>query len=178
MITVVFDTETTGLIINPARSLALQPEIISLAAQEFDLETGEQFSHYYGEFKTVKPVSEEITRITGLTNEHLSTCQSIEKELPIIINMLRSAPLLIGQNIRFDQDMVELECRRYKYPPITWPKTLDLVQNSIHLKGYRLNLTNLHIELFGTEFKDAHDARTDAMITAKCAVEMFRKGML
>lgn len=175
---IVFDTETTGLIINPARKLETQPEIISLAIQNVDLKTGEITDHYYQEFKPLKPISEEITRITRITNERLEKAHSMNFELPMIIPIFESAPLLIGQNIRFDMDMIELECIRYNYPKPKWPKMLDLIVNTIHLKGFRLSLKNLHKELFGTEFEDAHRADIDCGITAKCAIELFKRGLL
>jgi DNA polymerase III epsilon subunit-like protein len=73
--------------------------------------------------------------------------------------------------------MINLECKRYD-KEIKWPKTLDLVENSIFVKGYRLSLTNLHKELFGTDFAGAHDATVDVRITIKCAIEMFKRGWL
>jgi DNA polymerase III epsilon subunit-like protein len=175
---VVFDTETSGLIENPARKLDSQPEIISIAIQSIDLEKAEIFDHYYCEFKPLKPISANITEITGITNERLEIAPSIESQLPYIIPRLRGAPVLIGQNIRFDMDMIELECRRYQYPSFKWPRILDLVQNTIHLKGYRLSLTNLHLELFGTAFESAHDAGVDCSATSKCAIELFKRGLL
>jgi DNA polymerase III epsilon subunit-like protein len=174
---VVFDTETTGLIINPARSLALQPEIISFAAQEFELDGGEKFSSYYQEFKPTKPVSEEITKITGFNNDYLSTKPSIVDHIDDITVLLERAQLLIGQNITFDKGMVELELRRCN-KKIIWPMSLDLVEHTIYLKGYRLSLTNLHLELFGTTFEDAHQSNVDVDATYRCAVELFKRGLL
>jgi DNA polymerase III epsilon subunit-like protein len=178
MIATIFDTETTGLINNPARKLDAQPEIISLAIQSVNLMTEEIYDNYYQEFKPLKPISEEITKITKITNEKLNNAHSMNFELPMIIPRLSSAPLLIGQNIRFDMDMIELECRRYNFPLPKWPKIMDLIQNTIHLKGYRLSLTNLHLELFGSTFESAHDASVDCTITCKCAIELFKRGLL
>ena len=174
----VFDTETTGLIINPARKLDAQPEIISIAIQSFESDTGEMQDLYYRVFKPTRPISEEITKITGFTNDYVKDFQSIELELPFLIPILRSSNLLIGQNLRFDMDMIELECRRYNTPPPRWPPTIDLVANTIHLKGYRLSLKNLHIELFGTAFEDSHRAGVDVAATVRCAVELFKRGLL
>jgi hypothetical protein len=39
-------------------------------------------------------------------------------------------------------------------------------------------LTNLHIELFGSEFEGAHQASVDVAITCKCAIELFKRGLL
>lgn len=177
MIAVIFDTETTGLIENPARSLDKQPEIISIAIQKLNLQTGEFFEKHYFIFKPTKPVSELITKITGFTNEYLNNMPLITDYMEEIILVLESAPLIIGQNINFDMSMVNLECRRY-HREIKWPKSLDLIENTIHLKGYRLSLTNLHLELFGVTFPDAHQADVDVAMTAKCAIELFKRGML
>jgi DNA polymerase III alpha subunit (gram-positive type) len=178
MIATVFDTETTGLIDNPARKLEKQPEIISFAAQTINLATGEYLPYTYNLlFKPTNPISSEITKITGISNDDVKDCQIIYHYINDIIPILEEAPLLIGQNIRFDMDMIELECKRWSRT-IKWPKTLDLIQHTIHLKGYRLSLTNLHLELFGMEFAGAHQANVDVAITCKCAIELYKRGLL
>lgn len=177
MLVTVFDTETTGLIDNPARRLALQPEIISLASVCVTLAEGEIFNEYYKLFKPKKPFGQDIVKITGLTNELLMNAPSIEDHLDEIIARLEDAPMIIGQNVQFDMNMIELECSRYG-KTIKWPMRIDLVQHAIYLKGYRLTLTDLHMELFGTDFESAHQANVDVRITAKCAIEMYKRGML
>jgi DNA polymerase III epsilon subunit-like protein len=177
MIATVFDTETTGLIINPARKLDLQPEIISIAIQSVNMMTEEFFNDYYKVFKPTRPIPHEITRITGFTDASVANAPPIVEHIDEFLARLMICDLIIGQNITFDMSMVNLECRRYGRN-INWPKTLDLVENSIFIKGYRLTLTNLHRELFGTDFSGAHQADTDVKITIKCAVEMFKRGWL
>jgi DNA polymerase III epsilon subunit-like protein len=173
----VFDTETTGLIINPARRLDSQPEIISIAIQSVDLETGELFNKYYKVFKPNKPITEEITKITGFTNDSVKEALPIKDHIDEIIATLKDSNLIIGQNIDFDMNMIRLECQRYNRV-IVWPPVQDLVANTIHLKGYRLSLKNLHIELFGEEFKGAHQADVDVAMTIKCAVELYKRNLL
>jgi DNA polymerase III subunit alpha, Gram-positive type len=178
VIATVFDTETTGLIINPARKLEKQPEIIAFASQTINLATGEYLYEGYNTFiKPHDPISEEITKITGITNEQVKDMPEMYYFIDDILLCLEGSELLIGQNIRFDMDMVELECKRLN-KTIKWPKTMDLIQNTIHLRGYRLSLTNLHIELFGSEFTGAHQASVDVAITCKCAIELFKRGLL
>jgi DNA polymerase III subunit alpha len=177
MIATVFDTETTGLIINPARKLDTQPEIISIAIQSVNLMTEELDDLHYCVFKPHKSIPQEITRITGFTDAAVKDSPHIIEQIDSVIEKLEEAKLLIGQNITFDMGMVNLECKRYD-KEIKWPKTLDLVENSIFVKGYRLSLTNLHKELFGTDFAGAHDATVDVRITIKCAIEMFKRGWL
>jgi DNA polymerase III epsilon subunit-like protein len=178
MIAVIFDTETTGLIENPARKLDAQPEIVSLAIQSVDLDEGKIDDLYYRLYKPTRPIPSNVTKIHGITNDDVKEADLIQEKLPLIVPKLCSAELLIGQNVRFDMDMMELECRRYDYPLPKWPKVLDLVENSIFIKGFRLSLTNLHIELFGAAFEGAHRADTDVQITARCAIEMRKRGWL
>ena len=175
---IVFDTETTGLIINPARKLDTQPEIVSIAAQNVNLDNGTIGTLYYKLFKPTRPIPQDVTKIHGITNEYVKDMESIERELPFLMPILRSGELVIGQNVRFDMDMVELECKRYNTPPPRWGRVLDLVENSIFLKGYRLSLTNLYLELFGKTFEGAHRADTDVNITCLCAIEMYKRGWL
>jgi DNA polymerase III alpha subunit (gram-positive type) len=173
----IFDTETTGLIINPARRLDTQPEIISIAIQSVDLQTEELFDKYYKVFKPIKSISEEITKITGFTNDSVSEAPPIKDYIDEIIHNLQAASLIIGQNIDFDMNMIRLECQRYNRV-IKWPPVQDLVANTIYLKGYRLSLKNLHIELFGAEFTGAHQADVDVQMTIKCAIELYKRGQL
>jgi DNA polymerase III epsilon subunit-like protein len=177
MIATIFDTETTGLILNPARKIETQPEILSFASLTVALDTGERSDVYYRIFKPQSLLSEEITKITGFTNRDVSECNPIYHYIDEMINILEKASLIMGQNINFDKQMFELECKRYNRT-IKWPKMMDLVENTIHIKGYRLSLTNLHKELFGHEFDSAHRADVDVLITAKCAIELFKRGLL
>jgi DNA polymerase III epsilon subunit-like protein len=177
MIAIIFDTETTGLIENPARKLEKQPEIISFASQKINLATGEYFESYEKLFRPLNLISNEITKITGISNDLVEHEHTFDYYIDDVIQILEAAPLLIGQNLGFDMDMVELECRRYKRK-IIWPRTMDIVQNTIHLKGYRLSLTNLHLELFGKAFEGAHKANVDVAITCKCAIELYKRGLL
>jgi DNA polymerase III alpha subunit (gram-positive type) len=178
MLVVVFDVETTGLIENPAKRLALQPEIISFASVSATLAEGEIFNDYYKIIKPKNNINQIITNITGLTNSTLKQFGvPIEDCLDKIIEILEDGPIVLGQNVQFDVTMIELECARYG-KTIKWPPKIDLVQNAIHLRGYRLTLTELHKELFGEAFEGAHEANVDVRITAKCAIAMYQKGLL
>ena len=177
MIALVLDTETTGLIDNPARRLALQPEIISYASVNINTSENLLFGEYYRIFQPTKSINEEITKITGFTNEYLNNFHFIVDDIDEIVDQIQNASCIIGHNIKFDMNMIELECQRHG-KTINWPQNIDLVQNSIYLQGYRLTLTDLHLKLFGTTFQSAHRADVDVQMTAKCALEMFKLGML
>ena len=143
-----------------------------------DLDNGTIGTLYYKLFKPSRPIPQDVTKIHRITNDDVKNLPSIEGELPYLLHLMEGSGLVIGQNVRFDMDMLELEFKRYNSPIPRWPKALDLVENSIYLKGFRLSLTNLHVELFGKEFEGAHKADTDVNITCLCAIEMYKRGLL
>jgi DNA polymerase III epsilon subunit-like protein len=91
---------------------------------------------------------------------------------------IEAAPLVIGQNLSFDVEMIDLEFERLG-EKLTWPrKKICTVEQTIHFKGYRLNLSDLHEHLFGERFDGAHRAKNDVLATVRCLSEMRKRGLL
>lgn len=178
---IVFDTETTGLISNHLIPLDKQPYIIEFYACKADPSTGEISAELD---LLIKPpdrglVTPEITKITGLTyDEHLTNASPFAMHADQIAAFLESDDLIIGQNLSFDMEMVDIEFERLGRR-IVWPKRgVCLVEQTIHTKGYRLNLNDLHETLFGEKFKGAHRAKVDVAATLRCAVELNKRGLI
>jgi DNA polymerase III epsilon subunit-like protein len=81
---------------------------------------------------------------------------------------------VIAHNLSYDRDMLNIEFQRLGHF-IAWPPGLCTVEQSVHYKGYRLNLTGLHEYLFGQPFAGAHRARPDVEALTRCCVEMFKR---
>lgn len=181
----IFDTETTGLTKNRTIKLDLQPEIIDFAAFLVNLKTGKILKKYQTLIKPAKALSDTpafgekktITQITGITNEMLKNAPSFKEVSKEIFTMIQKAPVVIAHNLSFDADMIEIEAERLKYE-LKWPRKICSVEATIAMKGYRLNLTKLHLELFGKEFEDAHRAQSDVEALTRCCIELFKRGML
>lgn len=173
----IFDTETTGLIMNRRLPLDKQPHITEFFGVTVDLKTGKmgkKISHL------VKPpihISGEITRITGINDELVADAPPFADVADKIIKALEAAPVVIAHNLSYDVDMVELEAERLGRK-IAWPKKICTVEQTIHLKSFRLNLSRLHELLFGEPFAGAHRAEADVTALTKCCIELYKRGIL
>ena len=78
---VVFDTETTGLPLHPDAPLEKQPKIIELGAALLD-ETGAVVDTFQQLLHPGEDITEEITKITGITNEQLKDQPKFVDVLP------------------------------------------------------------------------------------------------
>lgn len=175
----IWDTETTGLV-KPLLPPEKQPEIIEYfgAMYEFVLKKKPKRSKpLHILFKPKGKISEEITRITGIKPEDVAHAKGFEVEGPKAFKHLESAPLVIGHNVKFDRDMIEIEAARLGYK-MKWPRLMCTIEQTMHLKGYRLNLNALHTELIGQPFEGAHRAEVDVEAVARCVDALFQKGLI
>lgn len=177
MIAFAFDTETTGLIDNHVLRLEMQPEIIEFYGCFVDLSAGEILIEMDFQFKPRYGVPEDTTKITGLTAEDLADAPPFSTSALAIRTAIETSGTVIAHNLSFDMEMLALEFERIPLPPLKWPALkICTVEQTIHLKGFRLGLNNLHELLFGEPFKEAHRAKTDVMATVRCACELFKRG--
>ena len=181
----VLDCETSGLPKNRTIKLDLQPSIIEFAAKLVNLKTGKVLKSYQTFIKPFKPLSDTpafgdkktITQITGISNEMLKDAPSFKEVSKEIFTMIQKAPVVIAHNLSFDAEMLDIEAERLKYE-LKWPRKICTVEATIAMKGFRMNLTKLHLELFGKEFAGAHRAMGDVEALTPISVELFKRGML
>jgi len=176
---VVFDTETTGLLLPSAAGAEHQPHIVELTA----LKMNRDFQITDELILRLNPqadIQDEATKVHKITNEDVKYCPTFAKKFYEIASFFLGCTYCIGHNIMFDKTMLYFELMRidktlsFPWPPIT----IDTMEQSKQFNGYHMNLTNLHIKLFGEAFEGAHSAETDTRITAKCFAELCRKEMI
>ena len=178
MIAFIFDTETSGLIDNRVLPIEKQPELVEFYGCSVDLASGEVLSELDTLVRPKRPVSDEITRITGLTNEDLVAAPSFEEVADRIAAAIEGSPRVLAHNLSFDMEMIDLEFERIGRK-IAWPRRkICTVEATVHISGFRQSLTGLHTALFGEGFPSAHRARNDVAALVRCAVELFRRGEL
>lgn len=169
------DSETTGLLSNHSVPLDKQPEIIELYACEVNMETGEVLYEFDSLFKPVHPITDEITRITGIDDEMVQSAPLFLARADEIKIFLEGSDALCAHNLSFDKEMLEIEFERLGQK-INWPKRLICsVEQSIFYKGYRLDLMSLHEFLTGKKFPEAHRAKNDVQALVRCALEMYKR---
>lgn len=170
-----FDTETTGLIENVTVKDKVLPEVIDFYGCIFDMNTGRIIEELDILIKPSRSISEEITNITGITEDMVKGKKSFKQNAKAIKAIIEKAPMAIAHNAAFDKEMLNIEMERAK-EKIEWPRVLCTVEQTMHLKGYRLSLTALHELLFGEGFPDAHRAKVDVLAQVKCIVELMKRG--
>lgn len=168
----VFDTETTGLLLPSSAALNDQPRIIEFALREvicqYHEDTGEPKSTSAGKehvwlINPGQSLSAEITKITGLTDADLEGKPSFGEVLPEIINVFLGAHGLIAHNMPFDMGMLTNELKllgrefAFPYPP----KQLCTVSSSLHLKGHRMRMVELYEHCLGKPLAQTHRALDD-----------------
>lgn len=169
------DCETTGLIQNRLRPLAKQPFIIEFCGITFDDE-GKELQELSFLCDPGFPIDSTIQRITGLKPSDLNGQPRFAAFGAEICQLLEAADVLVAHNLSFDRSMLELEFRRANVAP-AWPATLCCtVEQTEHLAGHRLKLSDLHQRLFGEPFAGGHRARTDVLALSRCYFELLRRG--
>ena len=177
MQTIVFDTETTGLLKPDVVDISQQPKIIELYACKLD----EDFN-LIGEFDVLlnpgHNLSSNITKITGITDEDLADAVSFPDIYHDLADFFLGVKRVVAHNLAFDIGMLKNELARIdcvtKFP---WPpEHICTVERSIHIKGFRLNLQRLHQELLEYGFKDAHRAKEDVFALVRCYHALCERG--
>ena len=176
MRTLIFDTETTGLLEPEIAPLEKQPSIISFYGSVLNDE-GETIEELDFHCNPGFPISALITKITGITNEDLKDEKPFKEYEEKVRALLSSVDIAVAHNAKFDIGMVNNELKRCEtFEGFTWPKTVCTVEASMAIRGHRLSLTKLHAYLFGLEFSDAHSAKGDVTALIKCYVELKKRG--
>lgn len=179
MITVIFDTETTGLIKPSETDISKQPYITEIYCLKID-ENLEVIGDYEAMFKVPVPLSEDITRITGLTDDDLKDKPSFQAAFPDLAKFMVGVDRIVAHNLAFDRAMLANEVSRVgKLLHFPWPRDhLCTVEKTLHIEQRRMSLTKLHEHLFDTGFPDAHRAKNDVMPLYRCYCELVKRGVI
>lgn len=173
----VLDTETTGLISTHLLPLDKQSEVIEFYGALVDLADGTVLSDYGSMFKPSRSIPDEVVKITHITDDIVKDAPPFRAGAPIIKELIETSPLVIAHNASFDMEMIQFEYERMKQT-LRFPHAICTVEQTIHLKGYRLSLMNLHELLFDSKFPEAHRAKTDTAALIRCCVELFKRGLI
>ena len=186
----IFDTETTGLPKRwdaPITDTDNWPRCIQIAWQLHD-EMGRLIEH---RDYLIKPdgfnIPYDSEQIHGISTE-LADKQGVP--LPEVLEefnqALGKAKFVVGQNIRFDLNIMGSEFYRYGVDtPLSELAVLDtcteVTAELLQLPGGRggrfklPNLTELHSYLFDKPFDEAHNATADVEATTRCFFELVRR---
>lgn len=174
----IFDTETTGLIENRTVKIDKLPEVIEFYGCVVDLETGEIERELDTLVSPKGPITDEITKITTIDAETVKGAPDFASVAPKIKELIQGSNIIIAHNLSFDIEMVDIEFDRLG-DRIEWPgEKICTVEQTVHLKGFRLSLSALHEHLFGEAFAGAHRAKVDVMALVRVCVELYKRDIL
>ena len=149
---VVFDIETTGL--SPQTCA-----ITEIGAVRYKMgEVSETFSSFVN---PKMPISEEITNLTGITNDMVKDAPGIENVLPDFLKFV-NGDVLVAHNASFDISFIRSACEKCKIP--FDPTFIDTVsmsrQINTDLKNHKLDTLAQYFDLgdfnHHRAFEDAH----------------------
>ena len=166
----VFDTETSGLD-------KINEHIIQLAWVTYDTITKETT-----ETDFILKIPKKITNshIHRITDEISKKGYNFNQIIGIFLEDVIESDLLIGHNIKFDLDMLQVELSRfdrqddidmlYEKPYYdTMLKSVNVCKILGKNRRYKWpKLTELYKHLFNEEFDGAHDAINDVKATLEC----------
>ena len=177
MLSLIFDTETTGLIRSRIIPLTRQPCVIELYACLCD-EAGEIVDELDQIICPPVAVTQEITNITGITPEMVKGMPPFVAVKDRFLSMAMRADEVVAHNLAFDMGIIDFEFRRLNISML-WPaKKTCTVEMTEHIKGHRLKLSALHEYLFGEPFEGAHRAKVDVNALRRCFFELRKRGIL
>lgn len=179
MTIIVFDTETTGLLQARAADINVQPYLIEFHGIKLDFSFNviQTLS-----FRCRPPIQipDDAIKIHGITNEMMINERPFPSYFVSLAQFFLGCSLEVGHNCFFDKMILWYELIRigkemnFPYPPIS----ICTAETSSKQLGYRQNLSDLHLRLFGTDFTGSHSAASDCEATMKCFVELVRKGII
>lgn len=196
-----FDTETTGLL--PKNEGDPIPHIIQLSFILYDVQTNmviEKFDEYVRVGKEVA-ISEEVTRITGITREKCDRGVAIEKCLYAFRDCYKRADLLVAHNIQFDMAVIRCEIQRFVSVLFKFEESIDDAMDFVNMfkrdkrtyctmmKNVKLcdiratpeskypkypKLTELYGKLYTTESLPTtmHNSMTDVLVCMRCYMKI------
>lgn len=177
--TVVFDTETTGLIKPDACLLSDQPYIIEIYCLKVDKDLN-KIDEFETFIKPPIPLSKEINKITGITDDDLKDAPTFAEIYKDLADFFTGVDTMVAHNLPFDRSMVANDLSRINrvlYFP--WPRNhICTVEKTLHIQQRRMSLARLHEHLFGCGFPDAHRAKHDVMALYKCYAELVKRGTI
>ena len=179
MTIIVWDVESTGLLAPLAAGQEQQPYLVEIAAVKLN----RQFELIENLFLRCKPpisIPAEASKVHGIIDRDVMDSRSFVEILPVITKFFLGSEYQVGHNIMFDKMVLYWELFRCgKTLDFPWPpNTICTVEASLQINGWRMNLGDLHMHLFGMSFEGAHTASVDVEITRKCFVEMAKREMV
>lgn len=172
---VLLDFETTGLTLHPDAPLAKQPKAIEVGAIVLDPTTGEFVRELSQLINPGEPITAEITKITGITNEQMVGQPTFKEFLPQLREFFAGTTCAVAHNLPFDKSILMHELARLGVKDFPWPQQ-ELCTVGLYKESWGRNprLIELYPAVMGRPLEQTHRALDDV----KALTEIFVKEQL
>jgi len=185
------DTETTGLPKPASDDFERWPRVVQLAWSLYDHDGFCESANSFIIYPTDFTIPHDAASIHGISTDRAKKeGVSLHKVLPEFNADVKKATTIIAHNAEFDLPIVNTEFMRCKletdllkkqrFCTMKTPKIISYCRlPSPSGRGYKWpTLTQLHVQLFETEFTDSHKAGADVEACAKCYFELRKRGII
>ena len=161
---IVLDWETTGLTLHPDAPVNKQPRAIEFGGVAIDPDTGAVVRELSQLINPGEPISAEITKITGITNDQLVGQPTFKEFLPLLREFFAGATCAIAHNLPFDKSILMFELKRAGITDFPWPDG-ELCTVGVYKDTWGRNprLIELYPAITGKPFEQKHRALDDVM---------------
>jgi len=168
---IIFDTETTGLLLPEGAPLENQPKIVEFAAIKID-EQGNEVDRLEFLVNPIMPLPAIITKITGIKDEDLVSKPTFDFYVGELIEFFTGVHTVIAHNVSFDMGMLINDLKRAtaldQFPmPL---RRICTVEATHHIHNKRMNLAKCYKHFTGKDAVDKHRAMGDVE-TLLCVVK-------
>lgn len=177
MLAIVFDTETTGLTLHPDAPVHKQPRMIEFGAVIIDTTTYQEVEAISLLINPGEHITDEITKITGLSDADVKDAPSFEQALPQIAEAFAKCSSVWAHNLPFDRAIINGELARIDdHDPFPWPEkgicTVGLYKEAW---GRNPRLIELYESVTGKKYEQTHRALDDvrALVEIIVAEQLF-----
>ncbi len=168
----VFDTETTGLTLHPHAALDKQPRIIELGIALVRADSCEVVDTYNQLVQPGEEITDEITKITGITNAQLVGQPTFFHVRAELAEKFSRAQHVVAHNLPFDKAMLMNDWERSGGGPFPWPaKEHCTVALYREMWGRNPRLIELYQFAMGKPLEQTHRALDDVL----ALVEIMKK---
>ncbi|MFA5604163.1 MAG: 3'-5' exonuclease [Bacilli bacterium] len=160
---ILLDTETTGLVQPAPVPLSQQPYIIEFAALKLNNDSLEEEGHVHFLCKPPVQLTEEIVKITGITDKDLADKKPFVSHLGQLLKFFLGESVLVAHNLPFDRSLVTFELTRLsRVNMFPWPpEHICTAEITNDIKGHRLKQEQLYEMATGHPANQTHRALDD-----------------
>lgn len=176
---IIFDTETTNLTAPDAAPIEQQPSIVEFAAVKLDAKMKIiQRLEFMCKPHTSIPL--ESIQITGITNEMVKDKPPFSAWFSELAAFFLGEEEVVAHNLSFDIACLKYELQRLgRVTAFPWPPVqICTVERTLNIKGFRMNLSDLHLHLTKKEHVGAHRAMADVEALMRCVLKLRKDGVL